>query len=398
MFQMKVKNQDKAQLIKNLQLILFWALVTTIILPSILSFTIVSIAFCLATINSFAKNIKTYSKQTYGQWVGLAIFLVIGILSSELLDKSLKAAYDITRYLFLFYFITPLLKNVTDKELTSSLIGFCIFISYVFLTIVVYTQYTENSLIIRGSPLGYEVWGSHNLLSSGITTFFVLALCLIATRNLSLSQSLIIITPLLYGIVCILSRGNIFSSLFVTIFLALYYFKLPYKIFIALILLMLIAYIYLFFFFPCENDVCNLRIYARQYLYENTLAQFYERPLFGYGLSVFKLLSEIKEGAVFVIMPHNLILELLYSVGLVGSIALFSGLALWFYKSGWTFSTIKNIYPLPFPVIAALCLLIYLLTRGLFDLKLVSSQTFGLLAVIFSLLYSRKPDSVTNKQ
>ena len=387
---------DRLLFRQNFQLVLFWCLLTTVMLPSLLNFLTVSILFCISTSILVANSIRENFRQTRIIWIGLLFFVIIGMVFSELPGKSTKAGYDVVRHLILFYFITPLFRRCTDKEIVKSLSYFSVFISYVFLLIVIYAQYREGSMQLRGSPLGQSIWGSHNLLSTGITIFLILTMCLITLRSISIKLSVLIIFPLIYAIAFTLSRGNILSVIVIATFLIFHYFKLPKSILLGLFLTMLISYCYLFFVFPCENGSCNLGIYPRQYIYQNTLDQIIEKPIFGHGLSVFKIISGIQEGGVNVVMPHNLILELLYSVGIIGSLIFIATLTAWFYKSGWTFSLLIRSHNLPLPIIIGTSLFIYLSIRGMFDLKLVSSQTFGLLAIVYSLFYSRGPLADSN--
>ena len=381
---------------QGFQLVLFWCLLTTVMLPSLLNFFTVSILFCISTSNLINENIKEQWRQTRTTWIGLSLFLIFGMVFSELPEKSTKASYDVLRHLILFYFITSLFKQCSDRDIAKSLSYFSLFISYVFLLIVIYAQYREGSMQLRGSPLGQSIWGSHNLLSTGITIFLLLTMCLITLKSISIKLGLLIALPLIYAIAFTLSRGNILSVIVIATFLIFHFFKLPKSILLGLFFIMLIGYCYLFFIFPCDDGSCNLGIYPRQYIYQNTLDHIIEKPIFGHGLSVFKIISGIQEGGVNVVMPHNLILELFYSVGIIGSFIFLVTLTTWFYKSGWTFSLLIRSHNLPLPIIIGISLFIYLFIRGLFDLKLVSSQTFGLLAIIYSLLYSRKPLADSN--
>jgi hypothetical protein len=376
---------------QHIQLVLLWALLSTIMLPSLLSFVTVSIIFCLSTISLMYKNIVPLWKQTQVVWIGVLVFIGIGIAASSMPEKSAKAGYDVARYLFLFFFITPLLRKSSDKEISQSLFYFSLLTSYLLFILVVYAQISESTLQLRSSQLGSKIWGSHNLLATGFTTFTALILCLISVRAISLKQSLVVIFPLLYGIIFSLSRGNILALAAITILLFYHHRRFSNLfIYISLVVVML-AYIYLFFIFDCVNDSCNLLIYPRQLIYQNTLSQILDAPLFGHGLSVFKYISGITEGGVNVVMPHNLVLEIFYSVGVIGAIVLISSLLCWLSRSGWSFSYVQKSKALPLPVLFALVLLTYLCVRGMFDLKLVSSQTFGLLAVIAALIYSRSP-------
>ncbi len=375
---------------KHMQLILLWGLLTAVLLPTVLDLATFSLVYYAATFTLFRKEIKSIWANTRNVWIGLSIFLCIGIFCSQLPEKSAKAAYDIIRFLTLFYFAAPLLKHSTDKELTRSLFVFSAFIGYTFLAITIYFQLYDNVIFIRDSISPYAKFGigSHNHISTVTAAFLVLSLSL-ALTEIKLKDILILVLPLSYCIIVTLSRGNIVAVIFSSTFLLFYHFKFSCKIFTSVLAVFIFAFIYIFFFLECNNDSCKLNIFARQYIYQDTLALILDKPFFGYGLSVFKHVSGIQEFGENIVMPHNLTLELLYSVGLVGTVILIFSMLIWMNKSGWDIRNIFSSQRLPLPVIMALSMLIYLFTRGLFDLKLVSSVTFGLIAFSFALLCSR---------
>jgi len=290
----------------------------------------------------------------------------------------------------LFYFAAPLLRHTSNKELAKSLFIFSVFISYIFLAITAYFQLYDNVVFLRDSASLYAQFGmgGYNHISTVTSTFLMLSLSLTFTK-IRFKKILILVIPLSYCIIVTLSRGNIVAVIFTSVFLLIYHRKYSYKIFASTLGIILCAFIYMFFFFECKNDSCNLNIFARQYIYQGTFALIMEKPMFGYGLSVFKQISGIQEFGQNIVMPHNLTLELLYSAGLLGTVALLISVLVWMNASTWGILHIFRSRPLPFPIIMALTIFIYLFIRGLFDLKLVSSITFGLLAFAFALLYSR---------
>ena len=381
----------------KIQLLLLWCLVATIMLPSIIHFSPVALIFCLSTFSLFKENVADLWRRSRIVWVGFSLFVLTGIMFSQLPEKSIKGGYDIIRHLFLFAFITPLITKSTDKDIAKSIGYFASIIGLIFFLVVLSVQLTEETLFIRGSNIGYTIWGSHNLLSTGVTVFFILTLSSIATKNIPIKFSAFPLLFLAYCMVFILSRGNLVAAGGIGLFLLFYYFSLSYKYLLVLLSTLLLVYFYLFFILYCEDNSCPHSLFPRQYIYQSTLSYIYEKPIFGYGFSVFKIISGIQENGINVVMPHNLSLDLMYSVGLFGAAAWVITIFTWFYNSGWTFSKINSRNKLPLPIIIAISLFIYLFIRGLFDLKLVSSQTFGLLAVIFAFIYSRKPTDEMNE-
>lgn len=388
---MNIKKITEHPIFESSQLLLLWVLIATIMLPSIFKFLPVALLFCASTLNLFSTSPPRIWKQTWTVWAGFFAFLLIGITSSHLPEKSLKGAYDVVRFLALFFFITPLISKRSDTEIAKSLGMFSLVMGLLFFTVVLFVQLSEHTLFIRDSLIGYQFWGSHNLLSTGVTIFFVLTLSTTGVKTFPKTPRILALCLLFYCMVFILSRGNLLAAGFVGLFLISYYYKFLYKYLLFLSVISFAVYVYAFFILNCKDISCTFVLYPRQYLYQSTLDFIYAQPFTGHGLSVFKIISGIQEGGVNVVMPHNLILELLYSVGIIGSLIFVASLVTWFYKSGWTFSLLHRSHNLPLPIIIGISLFIYLFIRGMFDLKLVSSQTFGLLAIIYSLLYSRKP-------
>ncbi|MBV1870763.1 MAG: O-antigen ligase family protein [Gammaproteobacteria bacterium] len=393
---MDIKRITEHPIFESSQLLLLWVLIATIMLPSVIRFLPVALLFCASTSNLFYSSPTTNWKSAWTIWAGFFAFLLVGIAFSHLPEKSIKGGYDIVRFLVLFIFITPLIVERSDETIAKSLNIFSLIVGLLFFTVVLVVQLSEGSLFIRDSMIGYEFWGSHNLLSTGVTIFFVLTLSTISTKSVSKAPGIFALLLLAYCMVFILSRGNLLAASCVGLFLIFYHYKFLYRYLFFLFVIFFAVYIYAFFILNCKDISCDFVLYPRQHLYQSTLDFIYAQPLTGYGLSVFKIISGIQEGGVNVIMPHNLILELFYSVGIIGSFVFITTLMAWFYKSGWTFSLLIRSDKLPLPIIIGTSLFIYLFIRGLFDLKLVSSQTFGLLAIIYALFYSRSPQPETS--
>jgi len=383
----------------QISLILLWLLLSSIVFPSVISASSIALAFCISTVNYWTHGFKSLWQTTRSLWPGMLIFIVIGVVFSELPAKSAKGAYDILRCMALFYFMTPFLQKIPEAQLVRSLKYFLIPIAVVYWLVVLWIQVHEHLFLIRGSLIGYQIFGGYHHFVNSVALATILSVCLFINYTLDWRYKLCVLLLLFYCLAFSNSRGNTLALAFVGLFLliykthstklALWCWSLSFSVLVTI-------YVYVFYLMPCPEGDCNITVYNRQHIYHQTLRFIMDDPLWGQGFSVFKLISGVLEGGFEVIMPHNLMLESLYSVGIIGTLALLVSLVLWFRQSGWTIKQLLQTSALPFQTQIGLCLLMYLLIRGLFDFKLADSPSFGLLAMAMGFLYARSPQSTTH--
>lgn len=383
----------------QISLILLWLLLSSIVFPSVISASSIALVFCISTFNYWTRGFKSLWQTTRSLWPGMLIFIVIGVVLSELPVKSAKGAYDMLRCMALFYFITPFLQKIPEEQLLRSLKYFLIPAVTVYWLTVLGIQFHEHLFFIRDSLIAHQIFGSHHHFVSSVVIATILSACLFINYKIDRRYKLYVLLLLFYCLVSSNSRGNTLALAFVGLFLLIYKTsstKLALLCWSLSFSVLVTIYAYVFYLMPCPEGDCNITVYNRQHIYHQTLRFITDDPLWGQGFSVFKLISGVLEGGNKVPMPHNLMLESLYSVGIVGTLALLMSLALWFRQSGWTVKQLLQTSSLPFQTQLGLCLLMYLLVRGLFDLKLADSPSFGLLAMAMGFLYARSPGLITH--
>ena len=385
-------SSSRDTLIINSGFALLWSLTTIIVFPSVINSSLIAALFCLATYKYWTKEFARLLRETKLVWPGILIFVAIGVVGSELPEKSAKGAYDILRCIALFYFITPFLRKTSNEALLKSLHYFLLFASFLSFAAVIWIQLSEQTILIRESQTGHLVFSGYHHFVNSVAVIFILAFCLTISKSLSWHWTLPIFLLLFYCLLFSYSRGNWLAIFFVVTFLISYQKKVLFYSWFFLVILFYLSYYYIFYLFPCPETSCNITIFNRQHIYRNTLELIETAPFFGFGISVFKIISEIKEAGLKVVMPHNIFLESLYSVGIIGTASLIGSFSVFIIKSGWLKKTILPERPLPIHILISISLLIYLAIRGTFDLKLADSPTFGIIAISMAFLYSRKPN------
>lgn len=96
------------------------------------------------------------------------------------------------------------------------------------------------------------------------------------------------------------------------------------------------------------------------------------RPLLGYGLNNFKYLPDAAVNGVSFLHPHQIYLEALFSLGVVGSL-LFAAVLYGFFR----FSSRQAILTEPLPMLGFLAA-VYMAGKGLTDMKLMSMQPLAI--------------------
>ena len=124
----------------------------------------------------------------------------------------------------------------------------------------------------------------------------------------------------------------------------------------------------------------------RKEIYRETLALVFEQPWLGHGVNTFKYVSGIQLGTEPLIMPHNIYLELLFSLGITGSALFVGGIAAVF--ASCRVQADDRAQPSKakrFLRLLGLALFVYVAVRGLVDLKLFSYGVFSIVAIALGL-------------
>lgn len=390
----KSTHKMRTLLTRHIPLGLLWLLLSTVVFPTGIDVSLIALLFTLSAYPAWTAGFKDLWQRSRWLWPPLLIFIGIGVFLSVMPAKSGKGAYDILRCLLLFYFMAPFLQKISEQDLLRALRYFLIPAALLYFTVVLWIQLEEGTLFIRHSELATRLFDSYHHFVSSVALASLLFLCLCINTRPGWPYAILVGALLFYCIFFSNSRGNSLALALVALFLLTYQWHSSKRALVLFLLgfgVVLSGYLYVFYWMPCPETDCNITVFNRQHIYHETLRLIHERPWTGYGLSLFKLISGVLEGGNKVIMPHNLLLEALYSTGLLGTLALAATLVLWFRQSAWKVKQLLSANTLPVQTQIGLALLMYLAVRGLFDLKLVDAPAFGLLAIAMAFMYARSP-------
>lgn len=299
---------------------------------------------------------------------------ISGLALSDIPEKSAKGLYDYLRALLVLPFVAAALKNTQQEFLDRSFMRAAIGVLLFQLAIAVYFYFTSQGHSLRYDKHVYDTFGNlHDFANWIALTFLVL---LVHTHHfgrwnpfniaaLALSLGLLAYTS---------SRGNILAVALLVPWVFVAHKPRLKKIWMISMTGFLAFFAASVWFTPqlCQSLNCPGSFSFRHEIYVTTSQLILDQPWFGYGLNSFKYLSGISERGGNLIMPHNIYLESLYSLGLIGSLLMVAGL--------YRLLPRRRLQVRSFSAELGMAVLIYLTLRGLVDMKLFS---FGFLGMVF---------------
>ncbi len=309
----------------------------------------------------------------------------MSVLCSEVFTKSAKGIYDLIRAVLLFFAAATIVANT--KNLPSSdivkyllvLMTALILISYVLLAGM------EGMLNLRNNPQVTRCFsGIHEY--ANVVSITILGLIAIWVAGKSSFSLLYCICILILSFVLVMSdsRGAYLALLLCLLYLPCYYDYRLKRAWFVIALLVVAAFIYLSFYHVGASlfgyDI-PASFLERFELSVGTTEAIAKAPWLGYGLNTYKYIGEQIGWDAGYIMPHNIFLELVFSIGIPCSILLAAN----FFK----LVNVKNRGKLTatddFWLMLAHLLLIYLSFRGLTELRL-GYKTWGMLMVSLGIM------------
>jgi O-antigen ligase len=121
----------------------------------------------------------------------------------------------------------------------------------------------------------------------------------------------------------------------------------------------------------------------RSGIYQQLLSAWQQHPWSGWGFNTYKYVDETRVNGVKFIYPHHIYLEAMFSLGIAGSAVVLAWIANALRKID-----LSRIQQSAVGLLAFLAL-IYISAKGMSDLKLLSQQTVGWIAVCLGLLHGR---------
>jgi O-antigen ligase len=172
-----------------------------------------------------------------------------------------------------------------------------------------------------------------------------------------------------------------YLALFWSLLGALFYLKRPLRQVIAIVFIVILTLFVSLFVYPQfyhDNVPFSLGgVAARSHIYHATVAAVLDSPIVGYGINTYKYISagQPPSGKHNFLFPHQIILEMLFSVGVVGTLLLSFSFILLLKKTINPFGR-KHVISI-FGFLA----LTYLIGKGMTDAKLFGFYFSGLISM-----------------
>jgi len=320
--------------------------------------------------DAFIGTVKEYRAELFL----LAGILLFGVVFSPLPGKSFKGVYDFVRGVVLFFPVLVLSRRHPEKMarffLPMLLVALLV---YLLCGGWIYWQHLDGALYwSKGMALLFR---HYNVYGTGTAQCAILlfAVFLFAQGRSTRFRGLLLLFCLIAGLLTVFSgsRGSVLALLVVAgVGIGLRLTRWRYLWFGAWgcllgLFLLLISSGLLGQWLPSWNRGGSFTS-GRLETYQKMISSVWSRePLCGFGINTFKHLSAGQAGDFTWILPHNVYIEAVFSLGLVGCLLLIALLLRLVCKASYQ--------PLRPPLFqAGLLLVLFYLTRGLVDMKLFS--------------------------
>ena len=367
-----------------------WYLPLALTVPSTLQASGSGLLVILIALVCCRKQFVLAWKHTRPSWLLIAAAMLLGLLFSDLPDKSITGFYNAARAFMLFFAVfaifsslhaTSLLQSATVINVTAATV-----ISILFLVLTI----AGNSLQFRNNMLLIQNIGNLHEFANLTAVCLLMLACLYAANTRKKTWLLLPLSLMLTVLIFTTSKGNWISVLLCMCYLLC---RKNYRLaWYTVMILCLLIYTYIFFLYPADGympPTLENTIHIRQQIYTDTLRLVSDHPWSGHGINTFKYTSGLTDPTgVPYVMPHNIVLEQLYGWGAAGTLLFFLGLGLLVLTNGKT--TSGDTTASAFLYLSGNTLLIYCLSRGLLDLKFFSFHYLGLLLFASALIIASR--------
>lgn len=371
-------------------LFIFWMLLASLAVPSLLPSGAMGLGLIGLILAVDREACAEAWKQTRWGWLLVGLALVLGTLASDQPARSVKGVYDIVRGFGLFFVASALFaRSPRGQVLTSAQLTFSL-LAFLMLGIAFAMAAHGGQLWLRDNLLLQEHIGN---LHEYANLAGIIALVLACLRVVMGQRKAAITLALLAACVTVLmttSRGNILALLFCLSLIFCVSKRRYLAGWLAALLIFALSYGYVAFSSAgdCLAGWCpGETLVIRKQIYRETLALVFEQPWLGHGVNTFKYVSGIQLGTEPLIMPHNIYLELLFSLGITGSALFVVGIAAVFASCRMQAHDRRQRPEAErFLRLLGLALFVYVAVRGLVDLKLFSYGVFSIVAIALGLM------------
>lgn len=263
-------------------------------------------------------------RRTWIVWLLFAVIMVIGYLGSVIPAKSLKGCWELFRSAFIFFAAVSLLNRRTDTDIFKGFMIAAWLVTVFLMMLYFWSIYQGNSgwSLRDNIVLSGLISGIHEFANVAAMALIAVVATYISAPAYQKSRTLVLIALLVFLLVVSDSLGAYLALAFCVVYAFGWRNRLFFYLFgIATVILMVVS-IWVSFYLV-GTEVLGLELpwsfSERIVLYKGTWSAFLDRPWFGYGLNSFKFDPDLIGGGLNQVMPHNIFLEALFSVGIMGS-------------------------------------------------------------------------------
>ena len=261
------------------------------------------------------------------------VLIAMGYYFSAFPPKSIKGGWELFRSLFVFFAGGVLLSRSSEKQTMSaffraSWVAVIILVGLYFWSI---SQWEWRWSLRNNGVLSELISGIHEYANVAAMCLLVAACAVMYDRQYR-TPAVWALLVILVGILVVSDSRGAYAALLFCGLLALGWWKKPFfYMFWAASLGLIVAMVWVSFFH--QGDIflgytIPPSFMERIILYQGTWSAFLDKPWLGYGLNSFKFAPDLIGGGLDQVMPHNIYLEILFSVGLVGTTVLVVACAL----------------------------------------------------------------------
>jgi O-antigen ligase len=315
----------------------------------------------------------------------ILLFLMANVALSPLPKDAATGAFNVFKGLWLFPVAILVYPLFTRRRFGWSALLLCVLNSLAALALLVWVvdwSNTYRSLLVWSNKHAGNLHNLNNFLF--VSDLLALTLILRYQERLIRFGALLCLLPLVVLSVLVQSEGSALAMFCTFTLLAALYFQGRLRTCLLALSALPIIALQLFYTFPelltALTGLKSHTLNIRSEIYAQLLEAWQERPFTGWGIATYKYVEGTAISGREFLYPHNLYLEALFSLGIIGTLFIVLAAARILRRIDYC-AAIHN------PVqLFALATLSYLSIKGMSDMKLMSAHTIGWFSLCLGLL------------
>ncbi len=317
--------------------------------------------------------------------MAILLFLTANVALSPLPKDAATGAFNVFKGLWLFPLAILAYPLFTRRRFGWSALLLCIINALAALALLIWIVDWSNIYLSLLTWSDKHVGNLHNLNNFlFVSDLLALTLILRYQERLFRFGALFCLLPQAILSVLVQSEGSVLAMLCSCVLLAALHFQGRKRIYLLICSVLPLIALQLLYAFPelltTLTGLKSQTLSIRSQIYAQLIETWQHHPLTGWGIATYKYVEETAVNGKEFLYPHNLYLEALFSLGLIGTL-ITALVAARMLRSIDYSSAIQN------PVqLFALATLTYLSIKGMSDMKLMSAHTIGWLSLCLGLL------------